>query len=230
MKKSIKNLSKKTKLILVLIAIGLVFLTVTLFFVDSFAPANPKIYDRWVLSTFFGSFDGDSTPNSYHQIEIQSDTTDKTKKFYTCVDTKVSTTNARGIKEIWLNISDFYEDELTVFISKGIDTKTNFIAKTTIRKKDIIKDEDGWFRIYYNESGLIHNVANFYGQIKVGFSSSVRLREMVIVDVEGELGTIEAKGRSFGEMPPETGVSVVHQKLPIGDAKNIADEQDTFSL
>ncbi len=228
MKKETKKLSKKTKLTLISIAVGLIFITAILFIIDSFAPANPKVYHRWVLSTFSGSFDGEDTPNTYQQMEVLQDVDEESQVVYSCIDTKVTTTNQVAIKEIWINISDLYNEELSIFISKGIDTKTTYIHDLTLSKKDIKSDKDGWFRIYYNENGLSHNVSNFFGQIKIGFSANVKFREMVVVDINGNLGSIEVKGRSIGAMPNKDGTSITHKKTDLGDAKNIADEKNTF--
>ena len=206
----------------------------TLFVIDSFAPANPKVYDRWVLSTFHGSYDGKDTPNSYYQIEIQKNN-DTGEVLYSCVDLKISTWNARPIKEIWINISDLYEQEVNIFLGKGTAGATKLLKDITLTASDINKDKDGWFKLYSNKNGLDYNVQGFYGELKIGFSANVKLREVVVIDSqEGELfSTITVEGCSLGKKPSKAAngndVTVTHNdKFDPITVGNVVDEQDKF--
>ena len=228
-KNKIKS-SKKTGLVLGLVAMCVAFLTATVFVIESLAPINPKAYHKFLVSSFVGSVDGDDTPNSYYQVEVQEDASEQGEKLYTCIDLRYSTSNSAGVKEVWINISDVSEQNLTVFLSKGNDTKTTGINERVLDKKTIKKDKDGWFRIYNaNLETMPDGLKGFNGQLKIGFSCNVRLREMVIVDINGKLATIEdIKSCSIGKKPDKGEVVKEYDKIPIHDAKNICDEQKTF--
>lgn len=205
-----------------------------MFIVDSFAPNNPKVYHRWFLSGINGSYDGKDTPNSFYQIEIQQDS-DSGEVLYTCVDFKISTTNTRNISQIWINFSDVYEDEVNIFLGRGTAGSTKLIKELTLTASQIKSDEDGWFRLYNNKgSGLEYNVQGFYGELKIGFSAGLKLREVVVVDVNGELfSETKVKQCTVGPKPKidlkGNHVSVTHKdKFEPIDMKNAADEQSKF--
>lgn len=205
----------------------------TLFVIDSFAPANPKVYDRWVLSGINGSYDGKDTPNSYYQVEIQKDY-DSGEVLYSCVDLKISTWNSRPIKEIWINISDLYESEINIFLGKGTET-TKLLKDITLTASDIRKDDDGWFRLYNNNSGLNYNASGFYGELKIGFSANIKLREIVIIDSEeGELfSSMKVVQCTAGKKPSKginnADITVTHEdKFEHIDMGKVIDEQTTF--
>lgn len=223
MKKSKVKITKKTKLALVSVAIVLVFLTACLFIVDSLAPANPKVYHKFLISTFVGSVDGEESPNTYHQITIHKDAQTGEKQ-YTCVNVKAKPVNNAAIKEIWINISDLYADNLTVFVGEGITSKTTQVSERTYSKEAIKKDNDGWFRIYNNEAGKARSVYEY----KIGFSSEVKFRELVIIDVNDKKATIEVDSCSIGAKPEANEATAKHEKTPKSTAININDEQDTF--
>ena len=70
MKKQVKKAKKFNLKVFAMVMAIVVFLVASLFVLDTFAPANPKVYHRFALSTIFGSFDGEDTPNSYYQVQI----------------------------------------------------------------------------------------------------------------------------------------------------------------
>ncbi len=231
-----KTIDVKKIISIALIAFLVVSITLSaLFVIDSFAPANPKVYDRWVLSTFKGSYDGKNTPNSYYQLEIQKDY-DSGELLYSCVDVEFRTWNGddRPVKEIWINISDLYENEVKIFLGKGTANSTKLLKELTYSANDIKNDKDGWFRLYNNPSGLKYNVSGFYGELKIGFSANVKLREVVIVDVNNQLAsTMSVTGCSVGKKPSiginGNDISVTHiDKFEPIDMKNVCDEQDKF--
>ena len=216
------------------ISIGLsVFLIISillsvLFVIDSFAPANPKVYDRWVLSGINGSYDGKDTPNTFYQVEIHQDY-DSGEVLYSCVDLKVSSTNSEPIKEIWINISDLYESKLNIFLGKGTAGATKLLKDITLTANDIRNDEDGWFRLYNNKNGLNYNVSGFYGELKIGFSANIKLREVVVVDVKDNLfSTMRLDGCSAGQKPTADKSVTYKDKFENSDIRFITDEQEKF--
>ncbi|MBE5743215.1 MAG: hypothetical protein E7358_00665 [Clostridiales bacterium] len=228
------NVKKLMTVLLVTVLIVSVILS-TLFLVNSFAPANPKVYHRFFLSGISGSFDGKDTPNSYSQIEIQRDG-DTDEQLYTCVDIKLSTWDARPIKEIWINISDLYEPSLNIFLGKGTAGSTKLLKDITLTANDIKNnDKDGWFRLYNNSNGLEYNVSGFYGELKIGFSANVKLREVAIVDSKkGELfSSIKVEQFTVGTKPSKgingNDKTVTHKdKFEPIDMQNVVDEQEKF--
>jgi hypothetical protein len=227
-----KKLSKKSVKVIAIILAVIAFIMASLFVVDSFAPANPKVYHKFVLSTFSGSFDGEDTPNSYYQVEIQKNSQSGEKQYF-CLNTKVSTTNTVNIKEIWINFSDVYEDDINIFTSMGRNGKSKYLSERTYTKSQIRRDKDGWFRIYNTgkKEGLKVQQSEFYGQLRVGFSANVKVREIVVVDVNGKVGKVAVDHCSNGGKPVVDGYSEVHdgELNPIG-VSNVCDESSTFKV
>ncbi|MBO7214744.1 MAG: hypothetical protein J6V66_04520 [Clostridia bacterium] len=207
-KKPKKKMKALTKVIISAVSVVLIagIVVSTLFVIDSRAPANPKVYHRFLKSTFNGSYDGKNTPNDAYQVEIQKDT-QTGEVLYSFVDIKLSATNSRNISEIWINFSDVYEDELTITMSKGYATTTWLLKEKTYTAKEIKADEDGWFRLYNDQSeGLNYNQSGFYGELKIGFSANVKVREIVILDTAKELLTTNVSKCTIGKKPTTAGV------------------------
>ena len=232
-KKEKRKMSKKAKIILAVVLSLVVFLTAGLFVVDSFAPASPKPYHRWVISTFNGSYDAEGKPKTSYQIEVKTDK--KTGKLeYSCINTKISTTNTENVKEIWISISDLYEKELNVVLSKGWEGKSEFLTERTFTKSDVRRNADGWFKVYNNtESGLEYNKYGFYGQLRLSFSANVKVREIVVVDVYGIVGTVTVDHCSNGPRPYkdlDKGFAAVHNStFKPADMNNVCDEKSLVS-
>ncbi len=227
-----KKLSKKSVKIIAIILAIIAFITAGLFVVDSFAPANPKVYHRFVLSTFSGSFDGEDTPNSAYQVEIQKNSQSGEKQYF-CINTKVSTTNNENIKEVWINFSDLYEDEINIFTSMGWQGKSKYLSERTYTKSDVRKNNDGWFNIYKTgkKEGLEVNSHEFLGQLRVGFSANIKVREIVVVDMEGKVGKVLVNHCSNGGKPVVDGYAEMHDgELNPESVSNVCDEGSTFKV
>lgn len=211
------------------------FLVASLFVIDSFAPANPKVYHRFALSTIFGSFDGEDTPNSYYQVQIQK-SIETGEKQYSCINTKISTTNSENVKEIWINLSDVYDNELKIYLSTGWEGKSKYLSEITYSKSKIKKNsDDGWFRVYNTktkEDGLKVNDYGFYGQLRFSFSSNCKVREIVVVDMKGNLGTVTAQHCSNGGVPAgkDKYADSHDNKFKPNDMTNVGDEKTTFKI
>lgn len=214
--------TKKNIAIILAVALGLVFITASLFIVDSFSPANPKVYHRWFVSTFAGSFDGKDTPNTYHQIEIKQDA-ETGEPLYSCVNLTLNPTNNTKAKEIWINFSDLYASELTVFLGYGHTINVQHIVTKTFTEKQVRANEDGWFLLYSSTDGLSLNGER---SIKIGFSANVKFREIYFVGLTNKIGTA-VDSCSYG-LKPTKEESVDHVKASKSDADNVVDEPTTF--
>lgn len=231
--KTENKLNKKKRipkpLVALIILVSLVGIIVSsLFVINAYAPANPKCYHKFVKSTFNGSYDGKDTPNSFYQVEIGKEISTN-EVLYSFIDAKISATNARNISEIWINLSDVYEDELTITLSKGYANKTYLIKEKTLTAKDIKKDEDGWFLLYNNQKdGLDYsNDSKFYGELKIGFSANVKVREIVLLDTKKDFASMKVTKCTVGPKPTADGVDG-YQEINQGNSTNAFDEQTKF--
>ena len=219
--------TKKNIAIILAVTLSFLFIVASLFVVDSFSPANPKVYHRWFVSTFAGSFDGEDTPNTYHQIDIKKDISSG-ESLYSCIDLELNPVNGskNPCKEIWINISDLQSTELNIFFAYGHTLNVQHVFEKTLTEKEIRADEDGWFLIYSNDKGL--SVAGADKSVKIGFSSNVRVREIYFV---GLTNTISAKAVScsYG-LKPTKSKSVDHEKASVSTAGNVIDESKTFKV
>ena len=230
MKKSI-NLSKKSIRIIATILAIIAFITAGLFVVDSFAPASPQAYHQFVISTFSGSSDGEGTPNSYYQVEIQKNSQSGEVQYF-CINTNISTTNSVNLKEIWVSFSDLYDKEINIFTSMGWQGKSKYLSERTYTKSDVRRNKDGWFKIYNTgkKEGLKVQQAEFYGQLRIGFSANVKVREIVVVDIKGNVGTVSVEHCSNGGKPVVDGYAEVHDgELNPSGIANVCDESETFN-
>ena len=250
MKKEVKNknakkpktkMTKKAKIILASVLAGIAFLTASLFVVDSFAPASPVPYHQFVISTFAGSVDAKDKPNSYYQVQIQKEVSgDKTE--YSCINTRVQTEGGingqANIREIWISFSDLYENEINIFLSTGWQGKSRFLSERTYSKADVRRNKTGWFKVFSSGGeGFNHDVHDGHmvnHEIRFGFSASVKVREIVVVDVNGVVGTVtvpkdRGAGCSYGPRPikgQNNDYSATHtSKFYPDDLKNICDEK-----
>ena len=76
---------------------------------DSYAPANPKDYHVFALSGIFGSFNKNGNPNSYWAVDK---TVSGNKQLSVYANLRASSGTYSNIKEIWVNVSDLYEEQV----------------------------------------------------------------------------------------------------------------------
>lgn len=172
---------------------SIVFLVSAGFFVDSFAPANPKCYHRWVLSAFNGSYNAKGKPQTYMQLETQANI-ENGKSAITYLWAQTSVTNGAGIKEIWINVSDLYEEEVKVKIGTGkSEYSSTFLKEYSLTKSIVKKSSDGWIKIYdcgqkedEGKDGFdkVHT-SNINPTFRVGFDRQIRVREIAFVGRKG---------------------------------------------
>ncbi len=227
------KMTKKLKITFAVILSIMVFLTAGLFVVDSFAPASPQPYHRWVASTFAGSFDAEGKPNTYYQVQIQKDVSTG-KAEYSCINTKISTINSKNLREVWISFSDLYEQDIEIFLSKGWEGKSGYFWEVKYTKSQVRNNKTGWFRVYNNTgSGVDINKGGFIGQLRIGFSANVKVREIVIVDVEGRVGTVSVDHCSNGPKPVKDvndDYSAKHDNsFYPSDVDNVCDEKGLVS-
>ena len=113
-------------------------------------------------------------------------------------------------------------------MSKGYSS-TKIIKEKTLTAKEIKADEDGWFRIYNNTGeGLVYNTQDFYGELKLGFSANVKVREVVILDVNKEACNFDKLNASIGKKPTLEGVGGFSDLDGVSEEiKKIKDESST---
>ena len=137
----------------------------------------------------------DNYPGNFYQVEADS-VTDNT---YFCIDARISTTNSRNIKEIWINLTDINSDSINITLSKGFQDKTLLFAGVILSKKQVETDEDGWFKLYSGDLKI--SSPGFYGELKIGFSSEIKVRELLILDKQLQSGRISVHHCSTGPQP-----------------------------
>lgn len=237
-KKSNKSFSKVLSVfknqtfvkVLAVVLASIVFLVSAGFFVDSFAPANPKCYHRWVLSAFNGSYNAKGNPETYIQLETQANA-ESGKRATTYLWAKTSVTNGAGIKEIWINVSDLYEEEVKIKVGTGkSEASSTFLDDYLLTKKELKASKDGWIKIYdcgekedEGKEGFspVHT-SNVNPTFRVGFDRQVRVREIAFVGRRGNGVLIESFGIAMDDdksTPSASSGSEVHKAF---------DEQKTF--
>ena len=233
-KKSKKSkMTKKAKIVIASVLAVIAFLTAGLFVLDSFAPASPKPYHKFALSTFTGSFDAEGLPSSYYQVQIQKEV-GKNEAEYSCINTKVSTIESENIREIWVSFSDLYENELNIVLSTGWEGKSKFLSERTYSKSDVKNNENGWFKVYSSGGeGFKYNGSGVYGQIRFAFSANVKVREILVVAVDGRVGTVTVDHCSNGPKPikgQNDDYAAVHgNKFTPSDVGNVCDEKSLYT-
>lgn len=192
--------------VLALVLALFMVLIASLFVVDSFAPANPKCYHKFILSTFNGSYDKEGMPKSAFEVKNETDA-ESGESLYTCVNMKVSIPNDKtGFKEAWINISDLQASKLEVFTAYGIQRqgKAKLKGERTITAQQLKASKDGWFKIYSTDTPESWNSGADW--TKIGFSAPVKVREIVFVyfdekDATEKLCSITVEGYSIGGKP-----------------------------
>ena len=193
--KKTKKIKNKKKLITTLIAVASVIVIAisSLFVIDSFAPANPKCYHKFVASTFNGSYDKDGLPKSYWQVspvKMEKDGKVDFATFYARYYVQYES-SSEYTSEIWINVSDFYGDSTKITIAKGggplpnitFDEETYEYALT---KNKVKNSEDGWIKIFDSDWKGTFDVSSMY--LWVGFKNAkIRVREIAFISSEGNL-------------------------------------------
>ncbi len=205
------------------IKIGFVLLLIVTacFVIDSFAPANPKCYHKWVLSTFNGSYDVKGNPKTYWEPEqFVDEETGIPAISFIVVDTTV--TNNDGVNEIWLNLSDFKEYSTTILIRQGAGLAgVRELKQYQLTAKALKKDGDGWVKIYDTDLGDKKYEGNNYSKtFSIGFATDIRVREIAFV------------GNNNSEVKFENVYMMRDKDKVTGDGeydcKKLTDEQSTF--
>lgn len=221
-KKKFKISAFQVKLISV-IAVSLIFLTAVGFFIDTFAPANPKCYHRWVLSTFNGSYDKKGSPKTYMQFETIADT-EESEIATSYVWLRTSVTEGAGVKEIWINVSDLYEDEAVIKIRAGkSEANTELLKEYKLTSKELKQSKDGWIKIYDLANGDKEHVSQTSQTYAIGFETKIRLREVGVVGNGGYEALIEECGTAIDKT-----ISDETSKTEGSEVKKICDENSTF--
>ena len=178
-------LKKKKLIAIILVAVAsILFVVCSLFVIDSFGPANPKVYKKWVLSTFNGSYNAEGMPKTYWQVEpMQSKEGERVTSY---AKFSLSTTNNANIQEIWVNISDLKENELEVTIGKGTLTPS-VLGSISISESQVKNSKDGWFKVFDANDTETFKALNNSKQIWVGFKNHVRVREIVFIDSNNKI-------------------------------------------
>ncbi len=217
---SIKN-KKLISVILIAVA-SILFIVCSLFVIDSVGPANSKVYKKWLLSTFNGSYEAEGMPKTYWQIEpMQSKDGNRVVSY---AKFTLSTTNNADIKEIWVNISDLKESEAKVTIGKGT-AKLTILGSKTVSAKQVKNSEDGWFKIYDSSDTETFDALNSK-QIWVGFQNDVRVREIVFIDSNDKIAdSAKVNGMSIDGTPIRDVDSFSNVK---NNVSYVADEKLTF--
>lgn len=185
----------KKKFITTIIAILSVLIIVvsTLFIIDSFAPANPKSYHKFVISTFNGSYDKEGLPKSSWQVspvKMEKDGKVDFATFYARYYVQYES-SSEYTSEIWINVSDFYGDSTKIIIAKGggplpgakYDEETYYY---TLTKNKVKSSSDGWIKIFDSDWKGAFDVSSMY--LWVGFKNAkIRVREIAFISSEGNL-------------------------------------------
>lgn len=195
MKKFIFTNSKKIykRVVSITIAVFLVAVVLTtLFVIDSFAPANPKCYDKWVASSCNGSYDKEGYPSNYWEVKLyKNNATGENLTVNAKVSLPIVNTGTRYLGQIWVNISDMYAESLDVYTSYGSVVKRSLNANETpytITSKDLKKSKDGWFKVYdYKDTKNFVPASPGAVDYWVGFSTQINVREIVFIDTAGDL-------------------------------------------
>lgn len=205
------------------IAVSLIFLLAVGFFVDSFAPANPKSYHRWLLSTFNGSYNKEGLPKTYMQIETKANN-ETAERATSYVWSTVSVTEGAGVNEIWVNVSDLYEEEVSIKVRTGKSESNTILLKTyKLSKQELKKSKDGWIKIYDLDNGDKPHTATYGQTFAIGFEAGIRLREIGFVGNGGYEVQIEECGTAIDDM-----VDAVTSKTEGSEVSKVCDEQKTF--
>lgn len=184
-----KKIFKRVSIITLSVIIAL-FLLLGCFMVDSMAVANPKCYHRWVLSTFHGSYDKKDMPKTYWQVRSYKDKeSNEVLPLYAKAKLSLDNLGDNHLGQIWINVSDFAGDKIEINVGQTEQNELlNKKGAYTITHDDIKKSKDGWFKIYdYNDIANFKTPTTTVSIYWIGFSTDIRVREMVFLDKDGDM-------------------------------------------
>ena len=215
-------MAKKNKLLIkigVSVLAVIFFLTCALFVVDSFAPANPKCYDKFLLSTFNGSYDAEGLPKTYWQVEPRQDA--EGNRVPSIARFSLTTVDIESVGQIWINISDLKEKEAKITIVYG-NTALTVSGTTVITAKQLKESQDGWIKVYDSTDANFKTFTTKF--VGVGFENEVRVREIAFKDINGKAPEkVEVRGLSIGLSEDDA------KPIPDNNVNKVADEQKTFT-
>lgn len=210
----------RKKLIVKILSICLAsifFLLCVAFVVNTQAPANPRCYHFFCLSTFKGSFDKKGNPHTYWSVEKLQDENGGNVTTFVQVEVDGSYSN---VGEIWVNLSDFYEQETQIKIVNGNSKEVGSYALTA---KAVKESKNGWFKIF--DVGESDSAVTSY-KFNVGFSTKINVRELVFLKKDGSVLGYTVQGEKT-----EAGlISIDDERITENknSVLNVKDEQDTF--
>ena len=202
------------------------FLLCIAFVIDSHAPANPKDYDIWFLSGINGSYDKDGNPNKYWQVEKKM-SGDKYLTTYAQLELVGSYTS---VNEIWINLSDLYEDKLEIDI---INASSRTINNVTITADEMKDSKNGWFKLYDLDVAKESNTDNVLEvnsrKFSIGFNTKINVREIVFVKDKNTDGKFEIINYNITAEKVDNQVTNL-DKITESETSihNIKNEQTTF--
>ena len=208
-KKGIKTNKKtnKTKILTKIIPIALILVALisTLFFIDSFAVANPKCYHRWVLSTFNGSYNKEGLPETYWEVSPLEEVKDGKRQATTTFAKYYLDYGSGRTAQIWINISDFHNQSTKIEIAQSAGGGFNTYEKETYfftLTADMVKNSnDGWIKIF--DSSWTTDFVIKYTNVWIGFKGAkLRVREVAFLNEEGNL-PINTNFYSIGDKTKE---------------------------
>ncbi len=240
------------KVVAIILAVTLVVFS-ALLFLNTFAPNNPKCYHRFGLSGFNGSFDKKGNPTSYYTAEPKYI---EGYGYYEFTKIKLEKGKAASI---YVNISDLWEDSLTIYLRRGENASGPLISAykgKTIKDendKDVVlkdfvidantlkKDKDGWVKI-----NLKYRENETHYTYYLAFSTKVNIREVVFTDIDnnalkydvvsylrrGDIDNTEKGAVEYTLENINTYKDLDNSqnlKASIISMKNINDEQKTFT-
>ena len=189
-KTSTKKLIKRIAVISLSVIVA-AFLLLGCFIVDSMAVANPKCYHKWVLSTFHGSYDKKDMPKTYWQVRSFKDKeTNESLTVYAKTKLELDNLGTNHLGQVWINVSDFAGDkiEITVGYSEQNESLNKNEKAYTITSSDIKNSKDGWFKVYdYQDKTNFIAPKTSITVYWIGFSTDIRVREMVFIDSTGKV-------------------------------------------
>ncbi len=193
MKKFVFTDNKKifNRVLAIALAVIMVIALITAtFVVDSLAIANPKCYHKFFLSSFNGSYDAENMPVSYWQVKSLKDDSGNNLNVQAKVELPIVDYGERVLGQIWINVSDFSDEKLEIFVYYGSSDKPLNVDKKpfTLTRKDVKNSKDGWFKIYdFEDSENFVKTSTYVDDFSITFSTGIRVREMVFIDSEYEL-------------------------------------------
>ena len=224
-KKDKKHIKKSFIIKLTAIILAVIFFVACVgIVVNSYAPANPKDYHRWFLSGINGSYNKEGNPKTYWAVsKMQSGNNDVT------VYGEITVTGSyTKINEVWVNVSDLYEEETEIIVVNG---STKVVNKYLLKAEDLKKSQDGWLKIYDLEEAEL-DANDDYVKITstkffIGFNTAINVRELVVADADGNTIDYSIKGIKIDNQ--STSIDDEEVKNAENGVSNLNDEQKLFN-